>query len=228
MWQSWQRMPAALYGPSCVVAGAAHLGGALEGAARRLVDRALAPVARTDLHLARLEDEVEVERHVAREAHHRVADVAGDALVGTAAGGGPGGRDVAGEEGERCVAADAAGLDAGHLCHLLGVRQRQAEVLDLVPVVGVALRHHRLLVLAGDVDVAHRAVIGRLEVVVSVGAERGVAGRGDVLGRGFGLRGWRGIGDGAGGEQGAEDDGGGEEGGGEQPGGGHGETSCSG
>ena len=69
------------------------------------------------------------------------------------------------------MAAVAAGLDAGDLGLLRGVRDRQLEVLDLVPVVREGLRHHRLLVLAGDVDVAGGARRRALELVVGLGAQ---------------------------------------------------------
>jgi len=75
------------------------------------------------------------------------------------------------------VAAVATGLDPGHLRHLLGVRQGELEVLDLVPVMGERLRHHRLLVLAGDGGVALGAHLVGFEVVVRTGAEGGVARR---------------------------------------------------
>ena len=58
------------------------------------------------------------------------------------------------------MAAVAAGFDTGHLLDLLRVRKRELEVLDLVPVVGVGLGHHRLRVLAGDVHVALGAPLG--------------------------------------------------------------------
>jgi hypothetical protein len=102
-----------------------------------------------------------------------VAEIAGDALVGAGVFRGALGGDVSGQVGERGVAAVASFLHARHLGLLERVGECQVEVLDLVPVVDEALRHQGLLVLAGQVHVAGRAVLGRFEIAVGVGAEQG-------------------------------------------------------
>jgi len=75
------------------------------------------------------------------------------------------------------VAAVTSGLDARDLLHFLGVGEGEVEVLDLVPVVGEALRHHRLVVLAGDQGVALGAHLVGLEIIIGPGAEGGIARR---------------------------------------------------
>ena len=198
MWQSWQTIPALAWGLSfhsrwVALTHRPHGSFSLwqvpqNSAVARKGLTAISwpglsvPVRTPCSDLAGIDDEVEVEGHLALEADDGVAQIAAHALVGAGPLGRTFRRDVSGEEGERCVAAVAAGLDAGHLFHLFGVGQREIEVLDLVPVVGEALMHERLFVLASDGGVALAAGFVGLEVVVGVSAEGGISGGSGSIG----------------------------------------------
>jgi len=61
----------------------------------------------------------------------------------------------------------AALLDLGHFGVFFGMWYGQFEILDLVPVMHVGLRHHRLPPLLVDVDMARSAtVFGCAEILV--------------------------------------------------------------
>ncbi len=132
-----------------------------------LMGLGLSVLARAVLDVAQRQHVVAVEGLLAFDARDHVADLTGDASVGRCVRGGRLWRDIAGEECFRAVALNTAGLDLGHLRIQARVRERELEVLRLVPLVGERLGHRRLPPLLVHGSVASAAVLRGMEVRVA-------------------------------------------------------------
>ncbi len=151
-----------------VVAGSAIFRGGNEIVLLDDVVGRFQPRFRPHFGAPRLADEIEIIGRVPRKPGDGMANVAGDRFVGAGILLRAGWGSVPGHKSQRGVAAVAAGLHPGYFFILFCVRNRQFEVFDLVPVVGVGFRHHRLVPLVIKIHVAGFAHLRLLEPVVGV------------------------------------------------------------
>ena len=149
-----------------VVADAAEFRGSQEIVHGDFVVATLQAGPRTLLHLARLQDVIEVERHIAGKTGDGMADIATHTFVGATVFRRTLGRYVSRQKSQRRVAAVAAGFDTGDFLDFQRMRQRQFEVFDFIPFVGERLGHQGAIILHRDFSMAIGTYLAGFKAIV--------------------------------------------------------------
>ena len=96
-----------------------------------------------------------------------VTDVAADALIGAGAGRRWLRRNISGQIGQRCVAADATRFYLGYFLKFEGLGQCQFEIFHVIPGMSERLGHQALLPFSVDFRVADAALFRLAEIIIS-------------------------------------------------------------